>query len=141
MGDTEDRDGPCEQHTGAVWPRLWIAEGRGRGLDKVIASMVPILEKLEEPQYQWAWVQPYLDQETALDEYRAQQAGKYILFSMASGKLVMSSEFWMRETKKEAEGADESWLLLDGTLAFDGWKKIQVKAKNGLMVWIWTKKT
>ena len=122
MTETEQRDARRGQLMGAAWLDDWKAEGRGR-VDKSAASWISAIESNEEPKYCWIWVQPYLDTETDVDEYRGQQAGKTLLAEFAKGRDLRASQSWMNAAKKEAEKTNEQWLFLDPILEADGWKK------------------
>ena len=134
MTETEQRDARRGQLMGAVWLNEWIRQGRGRA-DDGAAKWIPSIEYIEEPKYSWIWVEPYLDTETDVDEYRGQQAGKALLAALARGEDLPGNPFWMHSAKEESEKTREQWLFLDPILEADGWKNTDPKSD----VPVWTK--
>ena len=132
MTETERNDARRGQLMGAAWLNRWIEQGRGRGKGNA-ASWISSIEVNEEPKYSWIWVQPYLDKETDVDEYRGQQAGKLLLARFAEGVDLQASQFWFDKAKKESEKTDEQWLFLDPILEVDGWRK--TKTEDGKPAW------
>ena len=123
MNDTNMRDARRGQLLGEVWLREWKAQGRGKttdGQDKPFASWVPRIEVAEKPEYVWMWYEPYLTNDTDVDEYRGQSAGTTLLAQFSS-KEDKASKYYFDQAKATA-GQDE-WLFAPQVMEVDGWRR------------------
>ena len=123
MNDTETRDARRSQLLGKVWLELWQKQGRGKttaGENRSAATFIPSFEAAEKPKYVWIWCEPYLTNDTDVDEYRGQSAGTALLARFSSKEDKASNYFFDRA--KAAAGQDE-WLFVPQVMASDGWRR------------------
>ena len=123
MNEKEKRDGRRGQLLGMAWLRGWQAQGRGKataGEKRPFASYVPFFETAEKPEFVWIWCEPYLTDDTDVDEYRGQSAGK-VLLALFSDKEDKASKYFFDRAKAHA-GRDE-WLFIPQVMEADGWRR------------------
>ena len=123
MNETELRDARRAQLLGKAWLHLWQAQGRGKttvGENRYAATWIPCFEEAEKPDYAWIWFEPYLTDDTDIDEYRGQSAGT-VLLTRFSDKENKASKYYFGQAKANA-GRDE-WLFIPQVLEKDGWRK------------------
>ena len=123
MNDTETRDARRGQLLGMVWLELWQKQGRGKttaGENREAATYIPSFEAEEKPEYVWIWCEPYLTNDTDVDEYRGQGAGTALL-ARFSGKEDQANKYFFDRAKATA-GQDE-WLFVPQVMEDDGWRR------------------
>ena len=123
MSEKEMRDARRSQLLGMAWLRGWQAEGRGKATadkNRPFAMYVPFFEAAEKPEFVWIWCEPYLTDDTDLDEYRGQSAGK-VLLAQFSGEELPASKYFFDRAKADA-GRDE-WLFVPQVMETDGWRR------------------
>ncbi len=123
MNETERRDARRSQLLGGVWLRDWQAQGRGKtkdGENRSAVTWIPYFEGAEKPEFAWIWFEPYLTDETDVDEYRGGAAGTVLLTRFSGGELSASKYFF--DQAKAIAGRDE-WLFVPQVLEQDGWRR------------------
>ena len=123
MNGTKIRDARRGQLLGEVWLERWQAQGRGKttdGENRGVAKWIPIFEAAENPEFVWIWYEPYLTDDTGVDECRGQSAGT-VLLDLFSGKEYQASKSFFDQAKATA-GQDE-WLFAPQVMEDDGWRR------------------
>ena len=124
MNETEMRDARRGHLMGMVWLHLWQAQGRGKttaGVNRNAATFIPSFEAAENPDFVWIWYEPYLTNDTDVDEYRGQGAGT-VLLAWFSGEEHQASKYFF-DHAKAAAGQDE-WLFAPQVMEVDGWRRM-----------------
>ena len=123
MTQTDTRDARRGQLLGEVWLRDWQAQGRGKTKDDKNRSAVTWIrhfEEAEKPEFAWIWFEPYLTEETGVDEYRGQSAGAVLLIRFSGGEQS-ASKYYFDQAKAIADR--DEWLFVPQVLEQDGWRK------------------